>query len=143
LYVKKFGGLKMHNFYHEIIASMGEPIWWDEVGVPRYCEFGPMETNNIYAYQVALIEIACQDCGKKFKVAMSWHPFDNFPELKKLVMDKSIHYGDPPNISCCPAGPTMNCYDLRVIEFWESKDFDWVRMPELEIMLPDSEAPNA
>lgn len=66
-----------------------------------------------------------------------------------MVKDGTIHYGDPPNVGCCPAGPTMNCWDLRVLEFWErgSKSGDgqtdafdamqWRRRADLEIELPD------
>jgi hypothetical protein len=46
-----------------------------------------------------------------------------------------IHYGDPPNSGCCPAGATMNCIDLRVLQFWARAGSTWVRSPELEIEL--------
>lgn len=83
------------------------------------------------------------------------------PSLAQQVRAGTIHYGDPPNTECCPAGATMNCWDLRVVEFWargfalrrirepENKDpsmaaaeyNDWTRVPELEIELPDATDP--
>ena len=54
--------------------------------------------------------------------------------LARSVEDGSLHYGDPPNIGCCPSGPTMNCEDLKVLEFWvrSADSFDWERKTELE-----------
>lgn len=83
------------------------------------------------------------------------------PSLATQVRSGAIHYGDPPNTECCAAGPTMNCWDLRVIEFWargfslrairepENKSptmlageyLDWARVPELEKELPDATDP--
>jgi hypothetical protein len=48
---------------------------------------------------------------------------------------KELHYGDPPNAGCCLAGHTMNCIDLRVIQFWSRERSKWERCPELEIEL--------
>lgn len=67
-------------------------------------------------------------------------PTKRFRTLADEVRDGSIHYGDPPNIDCCPAGPTMNCDDLAVLEFWDrtDPDFVWARRSDLEIKLPTS-----
>jgi hypothetical protein len=103
-----------------------------------------MERHSVYSgNEVALLEIACQSCGKRFKVAMSWGRMDGLllesRSLSEQIEDGSIHYGDPPNNGCCPAGPTMNCDDLRVIEFWSRDDgLEFVRVRELEIELPDA-----
>ncbi len=35
-----------------------------------------------------------------------------------LITDGSIDYGDPPNIRCCDAGPSMNSVPIRVLEYW-------------------------
>ena len=53
----------MLHHYRDITDKLGRPEWWDEVGAPRYCKFSPTETNNIYCDEVALLEIACQNCG--------------------------------------------------------------------------------
>ena len=58
---------------------------------------------------------------------------ESFRELMKTYPNYIPHYGDPPNMGCCPAGPTMNCEDIKILEFWEMVDMRWVRVPELEI----------
>lgn len=128
----------MNQYYADIIEKLGNPAWFDENAVPRYCEFAPFKVANIYAQECCLLEIACQCCGHKFFVAMSWSNWDavrGIPKLSQSIYNKTIHYGDPPNTQCCPAGPTMNCVDLRVIEFWKDENFQWVRVPGLEIDL--------
>lgn len=123
----------MNHHYNDIINKLGPPLFWDECAVPRYCDFGPNETANIYAREVALLEIACQDCGQLFKVVVSWSETDWPSErLSNLVENNEIHYGDPPNDGCCLAGPTMNSVPKRVIEFWQKRKFEWVRVSELE-----------
>lgn len=131
----------MKHRYSDITENIDErPQWWDEAGVPRYCEFSPRAVNNIYASEVALLEIACQSCQTRFQVAMSWHMRENLvrnerfhiPPLHEQIKNNSIHYGDPPNYGCCPAGPTMNSIPLRVIEFWQKQYLEFVRLPEYE-----------
>lgn len=57
--------------------------------------------------------------------------------LADQVSQKTIHYGDPPNYGCCPAGATMNSDPLRILQFWQRSkyDRDFKRVPELEIDL--------
>lgn len=129
----------MKQKFEWFLRNLGEPKWWEETGHPRYCDFSPDKTYNIYADEVALLEIACQDCGRRFSVSMNWSTGEPFP-LSKLIGSGSCQfgYGDPPNVGCCPAGPTMGSDGLRVIEFWEKDgNFKWVRIPELEIDLGD------
>jgi len=136
----------MHCSYLDIREEIDkDPLWWDEVGVPRYCDFSPQERHSTYSGQeVVLFEIACQGCGHRFQVCMSYGPYDtmfspfSIPSLSQQVRNGTLHYGDPPNIGCCPAGPTMNCFDIRVLEFWgrDSAIADFERRPELEIELP-------
>ena len=54
--------------------------------------------------------------------------------LKELIISNEIHYGDPPDMHCCPAGPTMNSVPIRVLEFWlyGDKAMKWTRVPDLE-----------
>lgn len=154
----------MLHHYNDIRSRIPEtPKWWDEQGVPRYCDFAPNECADIYAHEVALVDIACQACGRRFDVAFSFDDIiwrNGKPEKRERFTPETItnlHYGDPPNAGCCPAGPTMNCDDLRVKEFWrkggdeftkpDEKNpnlrvclpgyFDWRRVPELEVLLPD------
>lgn len=149
----------MNQHYPDLIDKLGEPMWWDEEGVPRYLPFTTSLLNDIYSDQAVLMKIACQGCGREFLVAKSLSVMDrvmnpHWKPLEDRVKDKSIHYGDPPNIGCCAAGPTMNCEDLAVIEFWKRKHkeyvgddgivtdavkyFEWKRAHELEIKLMDN-----
>lgn len=126
----------MKHHYKDLTDKLGEPKWWDEVGVPRYCEFNPGENANIYADEVALVLIRCQNCGHEFKVCMSSKKYFETP-LHEEIMDHSLSYGDPPNFGCCPAGPTMTSDNVKVLEFWyRSSDFEWVRAPYVEIEFP-------
>lgn len=193
-------------------TCVAKPLWWDENGVPRFEPHHPRLCPDIYADQVALVQISCQGCGREFPVQMSWSASDMmrsmalsgvFGPAAKLLADAIdgweslwrsdnndqpperiaeiraaiaalktsepanlaeqirggvIHYGDPPNVECCPAGATMNCWDLRVVEFWASgfalrkirqpentestmapgEFLEWARVAELEIELPDA-----
>jgi hypothetical protein len=148
----------MHQHYGEIIERLGEPRWWGEQGVPRYCPFSPGEADSIYADQVALVRIECQSCGHPFDVCYSSSHSDSLLEeredlaayIRATVLEESLfktgplrgmrrelHYGDPPNICCCAAGPTMTAIPVRVLEFWRrdrsSSREDWTRDPALEV----------
>jgi len=131
----------MNHHYADIRDKLGVPLWWDEHAVPRYCEFSPDVNANIYATEVVLLEIRCQDCGERFRVAMSWDVWDRvqgYPTLAEQIKNGEIHYGDPPNVGCCPAGPTMNSIPLRVLEYWEREPLDeWHRFAEYEVEIPD------
>jgi hypothetical protein len=155
----------MNHDYSDIRAKIAEkPTWFDEHAVPRYCEFTPDSVANIYAESVALVQILCQSCHAEFHVAFSYHQFFSRLDLQPrpipdvafsyhqffsrldlqprpipdMVADKSLHYGDPPNVGCCPAGATMNSIPVRVLEYWKREGFVWVRVPELEIEItPD------
>lgn len=126
------------NHHYNCIRSRitEEPQWWDENAVPRYEPFTPAECANIYADECVLFEVACQNCERVFKVCLSWSTIDavrDVPRLSAHVAD--LHYGDPPNVDCCPAGPTMNSVPVRVLEFWRQAKMEWERAPELEIAL--------
>lgn len=147
----------MTSGYEDILAlASGEakfktPQWWDENGCPRFATHAPHYCPNIYANEVVLLEIACQQCETHQLVQMCTSSMDEararlmrrpFVSLATRVSNGSIHYGDPPHHDddrgeFCHAGCTMNCYDLAVIEFWRRVSFDWERVKELEIALPD------
>jgi hypothetical protein len=136
----------MNRYYADILSRISEPpIWFDENAVPRFEAFSPSMVANIYADVCLLVEIQCQSCGTVFKVAMSEGEMDRFNRrwpLYALIKNKGLHYGDPPNINCCPSGPTMNCLDIRVLECWRrgTKTFEWERQAELEVELEDADA---
>lgn len=151
-------------------ACVATPTWLDENGTPRFSPHHPKLCPDIYATEVALLRISCQSCGAEYDVQMSWSlagsiltaarlgdpPDAQIAEtsLSAMVRAGTIHYGDPP-CDRCAAGATMNCWDLRVLEFW-SRDqrlveaaelprgglVDWVRVPDLEIELPDTIDPD-
>jgi hypothetical protein len=140
----------MFPYYKDIIEKLGEPKWFTENGYPRYCEFSPEESSDIYADEVVLLRIACQGCKTQFDVEMTSSfgkrltfkrltQSDKVDTLSDEIGKKEIHYGDPPNIECCPAGPTMNCIDVKILQYWRSIDFQWLRYPEFEIEIESLE----
>ena len=131
----------MHAHYADILSRIAEPPqWWDENAVPRYDAFAPDECADLYVDEVALVEIACQACGVRFQVAFSYGFMGKVKKEASIaarILDGTLHWGDPPNVQCCPAGPTMNCVDLRVVEYWKRDSFDWDRLPAFELTLPE------
>lgn len=133
----------MHHHYKDIRERIAEaPLWWDEHAVPRYCAFAPKECADIYADEAALVLIACQACGHRFKVAMTWGMMEKIQGKGRTLADNiredAVHFGDPPNVECCPAGATMNCDDIKVLEYWKREHFEWVRDSSLEIILDET-----
>ena len=121
----------MKQNYEDIRSKIADPpLWYDEAGCPRYYDFSPELVNNIYAEEAALLEIACQNCGKRFIVAVSTDSFDRVFYKQSLLRKEEISYGDPPNIGCCPTGPTMGSETREVLELWHrgGKGFDWERV---------------
>ena len=150
----------MNNAYDDIRSRIAEPpLWWDEHAVPRYCAFGPGEVANIYADEAVLAHIRCQACQADFHVAFSSSRSERLidlamrtppdesierlkaedakgPYLARVIREGIPHYGDPPNVECCAAGPTMNSDMLRVVEYWRRGD-EWARDPSLEVFIGD------
>src|ERR1700681_1058651 len=61
----------MLQHYEDILSRIAEPPrWFDEQGVPRYCDFAPDRIANIHARECALLAIECQSCGRPFIVAL-------------------------------------------------------------------------
>lgn len=132
----------MRHHYEDIRALIATPPqWFDEHAVPRYCAFHPSASAYIYADEAALVLITCQDCRHPFHVcftsgARRLEHRPPRPTLAEMIRDRTLHFGDPPNVGCCPAGPTMNSEPRRVIEFWRRNlwpQFGWVRDLTLEI----------
>jgi len=130
------------NADYEDIRSLiaAEPKWFDEHAVPRYCDFHPQQAADIYAREVCLLLVVCQCCRREFHVAMSWSLSNRSrdePRLSEQIPKDHIHYGDPPNVSCCASGPTMNSIPREVLQFWSRQTApylppEWQRVPELE-----------
>lgn len=129
----------MNLNYRDILSRIAEPPqWFDESAVPRFVAFSPSEVADIYADEVVLAEIACQSCARAFHVAFSSSPQSRMRakdvrRLSEEIKDHNLHYGDPPNVDCCAAGPTMNSEPKRVLEYWMRENFEWVRKPVFEV----------
>lgn len=115
----------MHESYSDITDRIAEPPrWYDEHAVPRYCDFEPGRVANIYATEAALIEVACQSCRRVFRVAVSSRETRHRrPDLtiSAAIESRTLAYGDPPNVGCCVAGPTMNSIPLRCLGYWRKQ----------------------
>lgn len=138
----------MREAYYDIRDRIPEPPkWFDCHGTPRYDDFHPELSPSVYADEVVLFEIECQQCRKPFQVELhaSRHDRVFHPEAKSLeerVREQRLHYGDPPRHGSrkedddgCAAGDTMNCIDRKVLQFWRrgsNTGYAWVRVPELE-----------
>lgn len=121
----------MHHHYNDIKKRIKkEPKWYDCHGVPRYEDFTPNQSPNVYAREVVLVKIACQYCDEGFLVEINWGYRDYL--LGRGSTDH-IHYGDPPNHDC--TGDTMNCIDLEIKEFWIRDGYSWKHLKEKEIKL--------
>lgn len=134
----------MNHHYADIKDRIAEePKWWDEHAVPRYGDFSPEMTANIYAKEAALVFIECQNCGTGFRVCFSSDgmvlTYDGLKQDRLSERVADLHYGDPPNMGCCPAGPTMNSVPRKVLEFWtldrERNGWEWERRPEFEVAI--------
>lgn len=131
----------MHYHFHDITSRIAEPpSWYDYNGTPRYGAFTPAACPSIYASEVVLLEIACQNCRRKFKVEMHRERYDDLPELWRQIKSKELHYGDPPahrNEDMCVAGDASNCLDYRVLEYWSRTGADFKRKSRYEVALGD------
>jgi len=156
----------MFHHYHDIISRIAEPPrWYDELGVPRYCDFAPNAIANIYADECVLLEIECSGCGQIIIAALDdkgandalWIPGQprTRHKIADLIRSGELDYGDPPNVDCCRAGPSQTAITRRVIEYWSRYQetytepgssvrfvrgsFDWQRDRSLEIEIPRTE----
>jgi hypothetical protein len=140
----------MHASYDDIISRISTPpMWFDEHAVPRYCAFHAERSASIYIDEIALTEIACQQCQRRFHVAISPVNFRK-QTIAEAIRSKALSYGDPPRHDSdgCDAGASMQSHPFRVLEYWHRHDrryaeFGWVtdihawtkwaRDPSLEI----------
>jgi len=122
----------MRQCYEDLLCRVtDEPQWFDENGTPRYCKFEPRLVSDVYASEAVLAEVTCQSCGTPFQVALSRRASSPRTLLCAAIADKTLHYGDPPNMGCCEVGPSMNSEPRRVLEYWQRHE-GWVRFPSLE-----------
>lgn len=126
----------MHAEYTDILERIStEPLWWDEYAVPRYCEFSPRMMANIYAQEAVLLLISCAFGPlHHFKVAIS-QPQPGSADLASEILNRIIHYGDPPRGQSCRDGDTSSV-PIRVLQYWRKTGTpwpEWVRNSSLEI----------
>lgn len=140
----------MFRHYEDILSRIAEPPrWFDELGVPRYCEFAPGQIADIYARECALLAIECQSCRHPFLVAVNQATANQRDlsrmrgqtsgrDLASIIRSHDIHYGDPPNVGCCEEGLTQNTIPRRVVEYWRRVGRGWERDRSLEIEIPET-----
>ncbi|ARQ08391.1 hypothetical protein NXC12_CH00295 [Rhizobium etli] len=114
----------MYQYYKDILDRIAEqPTWFDDYGVPRFGDFSPEDLGNIYASEAALAEVSCQGCGRMFKGALTEVFASKSLGLNDEIRLSRVDYGDPPNVYCCGAGPTMSSVMHRILEYW-SRDYE-------------------
>lgn len=133
--------------YDDITKKLGEPLWYDGNGVPRYEPFTPGMT-DVYATYIAYFRIGCQSCGREFLVTVDYTSMDAIHGPLKHEVTKPtktgigfFHYGDPPAHGGC-VGDTMNSIPRQVLEFWNHdigrEGISWTRLPEHEVVVKES-----
>lgn len=121
----------MLSSYEDIRSRISEaPKWFDQHGVPRYGEFHPALSPNLYAKEVVLYEVACQSCDTRFLVESNWS-VRAASSLTELVETKALRYGDPPCQECL-SGSSMLSVPIKTVQFWRLVEGTWSRIPELE-----------
>jgi hypothetical protein len=139
----------MKPTYIDILNNVNKPpVWYDENGAPRYEPFRPEITSNPSSSEIMLIEIKCQECGRKFIVECThsrYHflikrpvtvPIKLFSEELANNPKYLPSYGDPPfhskydDSNSCHAGSTMTSISIRIIELWKynEKSYKWEKM---------------
>lgn len=121
----------MNRSYDDITSRIdAKPSFYQEGGVPRWGPFSPMTFTDVYAVEAVLAEIACQCCDMRFHVLMERRQHGT--PMRDQIAKGGLHYGDPPNVGCCAAGPTMTSETMRVIEYWSRSDWEWTRDAQFE-----------
>ena len=125
----------MHASYDDIISRISTPpIWYDEHTVPRYCSFEPGRSASIHIGEIALAEITCQECQRRFRVAFSAVNFQR-QTIAEPIHNKGLHFGDPPRHDgdigdrpACLAGASMMSETRRALARCITGDRDLAQM---------------
>lgn len=151
----------MHRSYHDILSLIPQnPTFWQEGGIPRFMPFTPRDATGVYTTEAVLAKIRCQNCHESFVVLFEQKNGDldrlgrEAPSIAERITSKSLHYGDPPNVTCCAAGPSMNSELCEILEYWSRNHqefvkegkitdmvayFEWRRNPDFELTFdPDT-----
>lgn len=62
----------MYPLYTDLRERLGEPLWHDSHGVPRYAPFHPTML-GVYDDWAALFEVTCCGCGQRFECGAGMH----------------------------------------------------------------------
>lgn len=124
--------------YRDIRDELGEPLWFDDRGVPRYQPFHP-DMLDVYITFGALLEVRCQSCKQTFRVGRGVDaPGRQSSDLEEMLPDPqgvgAFHFGDPPRHDC--VGDTMNSLPMRVLQFWRrdgESPQEWRRDEDCEV----------
>ena len=119
--LSKTPGEAMKQDYGDITGKLGRPVWWDEVGCPRYAPFKPWMSCDFYAEEAALLRIRCQNCHAKYLVCVSAGERDKRPLQARV---QPLTYGDPPRY-CCQSGASMTSETIEVVELWAREKGEW------------------
>jgi hypothetical protein len=152
----------MYPLYLDLREKLGEPLWHDQHGVPRYAPFEP-DLLGIYDRWACLFVVKCQACERAFDCAVGWD-FLSYAatsratddELQEMVnrqhdphyvLPKFVSWGDAPwhDMDNQCAGTTMTTDIIRIKEVWhkvrtESQLAEWQRVEisdGLEMVLCD------
>ena len=117
--------------------------WYDEQGVPRFVEFGPIWASNYpHCDECALLHIRCSVCHMEFRVCVSR---DNMQEVRieELILSGGVEYGEPPNVFCCEKGVNLPAETIKVLEYWSYQEDGWTRDVTKEITFSHGNVPKA
>jgi hypothetical protein len=133
----------MQTEYNDILKRIAAPPlgWLD--GVPRYDTFHPREV-EVYAHEVALVHVECQECSRRYDVAVRRGPFGSLRD--NIAYENELPVGDPPRacpeqLSMSHAGATMSALQISVLEFWSREGHPiprWQRDHSMERPLADA-----
>lgn len=128
----------MYPIYRDIRDRLGEPLWHDEHGVPRYAEFHP-KLLGIYDDWAVLFNVECQGCGRQFPCAVGRSAINLVVQNSLEFADKDdaqkvlyqmLSWGDAPwhdgDRQC--AGTTMSTDITAILQVWRRVDMDWVQI---------------
>jgi len=136
----------MYPLYQDLRERLGEPLWHDQNGVPRYAPFEP-DLLGIYDTWACLFVVQCQACRRQFDCAtgydltgdISWILRSSKEELEdgfalrddaNAMMERFMAWGDAPwhdDDNQC-AGTTMTTYIVDIKELWHRSDREWQRV---------------
>ncbi len=124
----------MNRAYDDLLSlTDSKPTFYQKDGVPRWAPFHPGQSTGVYAEEAATLEVSCQSCDARFHVLIERRSHDHGPTIAQRIEDRSLHYGDPPNVGCCISGPSMNSEPVSILGYWRRERFEWIRDETLQI----------